>query len=51
MYIGNFNINTDGTYIIAELSANHNGNFQNALDAIKTAKEIGVNCIKLQSSS
>ncbi|MEA2018279.1 MAG: pseudaminic acid synthase, partial [Campylobacterota bacterium] len=38
-----------GTYIIAELSANHNGNLQNALDTIKAAKEIGANCIKLQT--
>jgi len=33
MKIGNFNLNTDGTYIIAELSANHNGHLQNALVA------------------
>ena len=51
MKIGKFNLNRDGTYIIAELSANHNGNLQNALNAIKVAKEIGANCINLQSSS
>jgi pseudaminic acid synthase len=39
----------DGTYIIAELSANHNGSLQNALDTIKAAKEIGANAIKLQT--
>ena len=49
MRIGNFNLNKDGTYIRAELSANHNGNIQNALDTIKAAKEIGANCIKLQT--
>lgn len=49
MKIGNFNLETDGTYIIAELSANHNGNIQNALDTIKAAKEIGANAIKLQT--
>ena len=49
MRIGNFNLDKDGTYIIAELSANHNGNLQNALAAIKAAKEIGANCIKLQT--
>ncbi|MBT5934850.1 pseudaminic acid synthase, partial [Sulfurimonas sp.] len=49
MKIGNFNLNNDGTYIIAELSANHNGSLQNALDTIKAAKEIGANCIKLQT--
>ena len=49
MKIGNFNIEKDGTYIIAELSANHNGNLQNALDTIKAAKDIGANAIKLQT--
>ena len=49
MKIGNFDLNTDGTYIIAELSANHNGNLQNALDTITAAKEIGANAIKLQT--
>ena len=49
MKIGNFDLNEDGTLIIAELSANHNGNLQNALDTIKAAKEIGANVIKLQT--
>ena len=49
MKIGNFDLEKDGTYIIAEMSANHNGNLQNALDTIKVAKEIGANCIKLQT--
>jgi len=49
MKIGNFDLEKDGTYIIAELSANHNGVLQNALDTIKAAKEIGVNCIKVQT--
>jgi pseudaminic acid synthase len=49
MKIGNFNLNKDGTYVIAELSANHNGKLQNALDTIKAAKEVGANCIKLQT--
>lgn len=49
MKIGNFDIINDGTYIIAELSANHNGDIQNALDTIKAAKEIGANAIKLQT--
>ena len=48
MKIGNFDLNKDGVYIIAELSANHNGSLQNALDTIKAAKEIGANAIKLQ---
>ena len=49
MKIGTFDLETDGVYIIAELSANHNGKLQNALDAIKAAKEIGANCIKIQT--
>jgi len=28
MKIGNFDLNKDGTYIIAELSANHNGSLE-----------------------
>ncbi|MAU58234.1 MAG: pseudaminic acid synthase [Flavobacteriaceae bacterium] len=36
-------------YIIAELSANHNGNLQNALDTIRAAKEIGANAVKIQT--
>ena len=49
MQIGNFDLEKDGTYIIAEMSANHNGNLQNALDTIRVAKEIRANCIKLQT--
>ncbi len=49
MKIGNFDLHKDGVFIIAELSANHNGSLKNALDTIKTAKEIGANAIKLQT--
>jgi len=49
MKIGNFNLTTDGIFIIAELSANHNSVLQNALDTIKVAKKIGANAIKLQT--
>lgn len=49
MRIGNFNLNTDGTYIIAELSANHGGNIETAKEIIQAAKEIGANAIKLQT--
>jgi len=49
MKIGNFDLNKESVYIIAELSANHNGNLQVALDTIKAAKEIGANAIKLQT--
>ena len=49
MKIGNFDLEKDGTYIIAELSANHNGSLEVAKETIKTAKEIGANAIKLQT--
>ncbi|MFK2823621.1 pseudaminic acid synthase [Arcobacter sp. YIC-80] len=49
MKIGKFDLKKDGTFIIAELSANHNGSLQNALDTIKAAKEVGANAIKLQT--
>ena len=45
MKIGNFNLDKDSIYIIAQLSANYNENLQNALDTIKAAKEIGANAI------
>ncbi len=49
MKIGNFDIDKDGVFIIAELSANHNGDFQIALDTMKAAKEIGADAIKIQT--
>ena len=49
MNIGNFNLVTDGIYIIAELSANHGGKISIAKETIKAAKEIGANAIKLQT--
>jgi len=49
MKIGNFDLDTDGTYLIAELSANHSGKMKIAKETIKAAKEIGVNAIKLQT--
>ncbi|MDY0117607.1 MAG: pseudaminic acid synthase [Sulfurimonadaceae bacterium] len=49
MKIGNFDFNSNATYIIAELSANHNGSLQTALDTIKAAKECGADAIKLQT--
>jgi pseudaminic acid synthase len=49
MKIGSFDLNKDGVYIIAELSANHNGSLQTALNTIRVAKEIGANAIKLQT--
>jgi len=49
MKIGSFDLNTDGTFIIAELSANHGGDINIAKETIKAAKEIGANAIKLQT--
>ncbi len=49
MKIGDFDLAKEGVYIIAELSANHNGSLKNALDTIKVAKEVGANAIKLQT--
>ena len=49
MKIGKFDFTTDKTYIVAELSANHNGSLQTALDTIKAAKETGANAIKIQT--
>lgn len=50
MKIDTFEINDNSpVFIIAELSANHNGSLQNALDTIKAAKRAGADCIKLQT--
>jgi len=37
------------TFIIAELSANHNGSIKNAIDTIRAAKRAGADCIKFQT--
>ena len=47
--IGKFNLKSDGTYIIAELSANHGGDINIAKETIKAASQIGANAIKLQT--
>lgn len=50
MKIGTYNIdNNSPVFIIAELSANHNGSLENALLTIKAAKRAGADCIKLQT--
>ena len=36
-------------FIIAELSANHNGSLKTALETVRAAKRAGANCIKLQT--
>jgi len=50
MKIGSIEINQQSpVFIIAELSANHNGSLENALETIKAAKRAGADCIKLQT--
>lgn len=50
MKIGNKIIDKDNpVFIIAELSANHNGDFENAVKLIKEASKAGVDAIKLQT--
>jgi len=49
MKIGQFDLEKDGTYIIAELSANHGGKIEIAKETIRAAYEIGANAIKLQT--
>ena len=36
-------------FIIAELSANHNGSIDTAIETVRAAKRAGANCIKLQT--
>lgn len=50
MKIGNFIIDSNSkVFIIAELSANHNGSLETALETIKASKRAGADCIKLQT--
>jgi len=50
MKIGSFEIGEEGrVLIIAELSANHNGSLETALDTIRAAKRAGADAIKLQT--
>lgn len=50
MKIGTFQIDSNSkVFIIAELSANHNGSIEVALETIKAAKRAGADCIKLQT--
>ena len=37
------------TFIVAELSANHNGSKETALQTIKAAKRTGADAVKLQT--
>ena len=50
MKIDTYEINNDSpVFIIAELSANHNGSIETAIETIRAAKRAGADCIKLQT--
>lgn len=50
MKIGSFEITKESkVFIIAELSANHNGSIEVAIETIRAAKRAGADCIKLQT--
>jgi len=50
MKISNFEIDKSSkVFIIAELSANHNGSLETALETVRAAKRAGADCIKLQT--
>lgn len=50
MKIANFTIDKNSpVFIIAELSANHNGSIKIAIETVRAAKRAGANCIKLQT--
>ena len=50
MIIDSFIINKESSaFIIAELSANHNGRLDVAIETIKAAKRAGADCVKLQT--
>lgn len=50
MRIADFEINEESSvFIIAELSANHNGSLETAIETIRAAKRAGANAIKFQT--
>jgi len=42
-------MNSGGVYVIAEMSANHAGKLDNALEIVRTAREAGADCLKIQT--
>lgn len=42
-------INNGGVYVIAEMSANHAGKLENALEIVRRAAEAGADCVKIQT--
>ena len=42
-------LDLSSVYTIAEMSGNHNGKYENALDILRAAKEAGADAIKMQA--
>lgn len=42
-------INNGGVYVIAEMSANHGGNLDTALEIVRQAAKAGTDCLKIQT--
>lgn len=42
-------LNSGHTYIIAEMSANHGGSLENALEIVEEAAKAGADCVKIQT--
>ncbi len=42
-------IKNNGVYVIAEISANHAGKLENALQIVREAARIGADCVKIQT--
>lgn len=49
MKIADFSFNDNRTFIIGELSANHNGSLEVALETVRALKKIGADAIKIQT--
>ena len=44
-------INAGQVYIIAEMSANHGGNIENAFEIVRQAAKAGADCVKIQTNT